>query len=121
MFGLFKKKPTQSESMARISALASAADIHPIINGELVSFLIQTNVLSPELATYFEYRGTLETFTSIIEKRISAADYVKHVDPDPFFEKTINESRRRMPTNVPRIAVDASNKGLFRWDPPIAN
>lgn len=76
MFGLFKKKTSESDAVAYCKLMANEAEIDPVLDGGLYSgFLIRINETGSTLAPYFNYESARNAFAEDIEDRIARDDF----------------------------------------------
>lgn len=115
MFGLFKKKPTESDATAYCKTVASKAVIEPVLTGGLYSsFLIRINETGSTLAPYFQYELARDAFAAGIDDRIDQNDFEQVMTN--FAELGMPPLRDDGRVSAVRVVLGQHNAPLMRWN-----
>lgn len=118
MFGLFRKKAKETDSISTCIALANDAAIDAVMeNGNYTGFLIFLNEDVSTLAGYFKNQDAMSAFIGAIEDKLSDGQFN---DPGAGIDM-VDEVREltgwKPNMNAVRAILDRGNRPVFKWEP----
>jgi hypothetical protein len=114
MFSMFRKPPSEAESIAICGDLARGADITLVLEaGEPKTLLINIGKTGASVVDYFKFQEAVSAFCNSIEARISSGDF-DGADWNRDVPSEIAAMSRPL-SQAQRLVISSEFKKLFTW------
>lgn len=114
MFSIFKKEPTESESINYCRLLANRAFIDlTYVQGD-PKFIIKVDQVGATIAPYMKQRKAIAAFVEIVEDRIFREFPANQAEDLGLPAELMDESETNF-NGCYRVVGSSEMKGLFKW------